>query len=135
MKIQIRNNIIRVLTLLLSAVFLAPGVTDAARYKSDTTVYCDALWMRVHAEDCPELILKENKKTMTLEEADKEGWRIGESGQSGRGNCCFIGYEREYPKKRSLMMLSESFRYLRMERTNGIYPDATVLCPRKVTAA
>jgi hypothetical protein len=99
MNIQIRNNIIRVLTLLLSAVFLAPSVTDAARYKSDTTVYCDALWMRVHAEDCPELILKENKKTMTLEEADKEGWRIGESGQSGRGNCCLIGYEREYPKK------------------------------------
>lgn len=71
----------------------------AVQYAPDTKVYCDALWMRVHAENCPELILKDKKKTMTLEEADKAGYRIGESGQSGRENCCFPGYRRKYPKK------------------------------------
>jgi len=69
-----------------------------AEYGPNTKVYCDALWMRVHAEDCPALILKEKKKTMTLEEADKAGWRIGESGQSGRDHCCLQGYRRKYPK-------------------------------------
>lgn len=73
----------------------APEVT----YDPNTTVYQDALWMRVHAEECPMLILKEEKETMTLAQADKEGWRIGESGQSGRGNCCFKGYHREHPRK------------------------------------
>ena len=66
-------------------------------YDPDTTVYCDALWKRVHAPDCPELILKDKKKTMTLKRADKQGWRIGESGQSGREKCCFHGYERKHP--------------------------------------
>lgn len=68
-------------------------------YDPNTKVYIDALWFRAHAEDCPELILKEHKKTMTLEDADKAGARIGESGQSGRTNCCFIGYRRKHPEK------------------------------------
>lgn len=66
-------------------------------YDPNTTVVVDALWMRVHEENCPSLILKEHKDTMTLEEADKQGYRIGESGQSGRGHCCFKGYRRKYP--------------------------------------
>ncbi|RMD75874.1 MAG: hypothetical protein D6820_13780 [Lentisphaerae bacterium] len=69
------------------------------KYDPNTKVYCDALFMRVHEENCPMLILKDRKKTMTLEQADKEGWRIGESGQSGRGRCCFKGYRRKYPEK------------------------------------
>ncbi len=73
------------------------SAADTVEYDPNTTVYCDALWFRVHAENCPELILKE--KTMTLEEADKAGYRIGESGQSGRNNCCFQGYQRKYPEK------------------------------------
>lgn len=73
---------------------------NPVKYDPDTTVYCDALWMRVHAPDCPMLILKDKKKTMTLEQADKEGWRIGECGQSGRGNCCFKGYARKHPRKK-----------------------------------
>lgn len=68
-------------------------------YDPNTKVYCDALWMRVHEENCPMLVLKDMKKTMTLEQADKEGWRIGESGQSGRDHCCFHGYRRKYPEK------------------------------------
>jgi len=68
-------------------------------YDPDTKAYCDALWMRVHEEDCPMLVLKEKKKVITLEQADKEGWRIGESGQSGRERCCFEGYRRQYPEK------------------------------------
>ena len=68
-------------------------------YDPDTKVYCDALWMRVHAADSPALILKDRKKTMTLEQADKEGWRIGESGQSGRTRSSFEGYRRKYPEK------------------------------------
>lgn len=67
------------------------------QYDPNTIVYCDALWMRVHEADCPSLLAKDKKKTMTLEQADKEGWRIGESGQSGRDNCCFKGYRRKYP--------------------------------------
>lgn len=68
-------------------------------YDPNTIVYCDALWMRVHAEDSPALILKDRKKTMTLEQADKEGWRIGESGQSGRERSSLQGYRRKYPEK------------------------------------
>jgi len=68
-------------------------------YAPDTKAYCDALWMRVHEEDCPMLLLKDKKKVITLEQADKEGWRIGESGQSGRERCCFQGYRRQHPEK------------------------------------
>jgi hypothetical protein len=68
-------------------------------YGPNTIVYLDALWYRAHAEDCTALILEEHKQTMTLEEADKAGYRIGESGQSGRTNCCFIGYRAKYPLK------------------------------------
>jgi hypothetical protein len=68
-------------------------------YDPNTKAYCDALWMRVHEEDCPMLVLKDKKKVITLEQADKEGWRIGESGQSGRDRCCFKGYRRKYPEK------------------------------------
>ena len=73
---------------------------QAGNYDANRTVYCDALWLRVHAEDCPELILKEKKRTLTLEEADKAGCRIGESGQSGREHCCLQGYQRKYPVKK-----------------------------------
>ena len=45
------------------------------------------------------LVLKDRKQVITLEQADREGWRIGESGQSGRGRCCFQGYRRKYPEK------------------------------------
>ena len=76
----------------------APAVAGV-KYDPSTMVYCDALWMRVHEESCPMLFLKDMKKTMTLEEADKAGWRIGESGQSGRDNCCFLGYRRKHPVK------------------------------------
>ncbi|MBT8044640.1 MAG: hypothetical protein KJO79_06795 [Verrucomicrobiae bacterium] len=69
------------------------------KYDSNTKVYCDALWMRVHEENCPMLVLKQKKKVITLGQADKEGWRIGESGQSGRQRCCFKGYRRNYPEK------------------------------------
>ena len=89
----------RMVFVVFAAVFLMPAVTSAKEYDPNTTVYCDALWLRVHAENCPELILKDMKKTMTLEEADKAGARIGESGQSGRTNCCFQGYNRKHPKK------------------------------------
>lgn len=68
-------------------------------YDPNTKAYSDALWMRVHEENCPELILKDKKKYITLEQADKEGWRIGESGQSGRERCCFHGYRRQHPEK------------------------------------
>ena len=68
------------------------------QYDPNTKVYCDALWMRVHEENCPMLVLKDRKKVITLEQADKEGWRIGESDQSGRTRCCFPGYRRKYPE-------------------------------------
>ena len=68
-------------------------------YDPGTKAVCDALWMRVHEESCPMLLLKYKKKVITLEQADKEGWRIGESGQSGRSRCCFQGYRRKYPEK------------------------------------
>lgn len=68
-------------------------------YDPNTKAYCDALFMRVHEENCPMLLLKDKKKVITLEQADKEGWRIGESGQSGRTRCCFKGYRRKYPEK------------------------------------
>ncbi len=69
------------------------------KYDPNTIVYCDALWMRVHAADSPKLILKDRKRTMTLEQADREGWRIGESGQSGRERTSFQGYRRKHPEK------------------------------------
>lgn len=86
---------------LLSIMFLAFALErgQAEEYDPSTKVYCDALFMRVHAEDCPSLLMKDKKKTMTLEQADKEGWRIGYTGQSGRHNCCFVGYRRKHPKK------------------------------------
>lgn len=74
---------------------LAPEV----EYDPNTLVYLDRLWYRGHAADCPNLILKEHKETITLAEADKAGLRVGISGQSGRGNCCFIGYHNEHPWK------------------------------------
>lgn len=73
--------------------------TPEKAYAPSTKAYCDALWMRVHEEDCPMLLLKDKKKVITLEQADKEGWRIGETGQSGRERCCFQGYRRKYPEK------------------------------------
>ena len=98
---------IRATTLLyLAAVLIGVIATcfcsssHAAEIDPDTKVYCDRLWMRVHAADCPALILKEKKKTMTLAEADKAGWRIGQSGQSGRNNCCLVGYKRKHPPKK-----------------------------------
>jgi hypothetical protein len=77
-------------------------------YDPNTKAYCDALWMRVHEEDCPMLVLKDKKKVITLEQADKEGWRIGESGQSGRERCCFKGYRRNHPEKEFTMTLPAS---------------------------
>jgi hypothetical protein len=71
----------------------------AVEYDPNTKVYVDALWFRVHAENSPDLILKEHKKTMTLNEADKAGYRIGETGQSGRTLSSFQGYKRKHPAK------------------------------------
>lgn len=73
----------------------SPGVA----YDPDSIVYVDALWYRVHAADSPDLILKEHKKTLTLAEADKLGYRIGEAGQSGRSISSFVGYKRQHPLK------------------------------------
>lgn len=86
--------------LLLTAFFLALGAPNAGavNYDPETTVYIDALWFRAHAADCPTLILKEQKQTMTLAAADQAGARIGESGQSGRNDCCLVGYQRQYPQ-------------------------------------
>jgi hypothetical protein len=74
--------------------------TPDQAYAPDTPAYCDALWMRVHEADCPMLVLENRKRVITLEQADREGWRIGESGQSGRDRCCFEGYRRKHPEKR-----------------------------------
>jgi len=86
-------------------------------YDPNTLVYCDALWMRVHAADSPALILKDKKQTMTLEQADREGWRIGESGQSGRERTSFHGYRRKYPEaqitKDTLAAGSDNPRHVR----------------------
>jgi hypothetical protein len=71
----------------------------AVAYDPNTKVYADALWFRVHGENSPDLILKEHKKTMTLEEADKAGYRLGESGQSGRTTTSLQGYKRKHPAK------------------------------------
>jgi len=123
MNIKICNKMDRTCALLLTAFLVAAGVSSAEanrdygkygrkgakkrkewlqipekQYAPDTQAYCDALWMRVHEADCPMLVLKDKKKTMTLEQADKEGWRIGETGQSGRERCCFKGYRRKYPE-------------------------------------
>lgn len=103
------KNLILINTLKMTILAFAMGVmaveVSAADAKpsgvvdGSTKVYSDALWLRVHAEDCPTLILKDKKKTMTLEEADKAGYRLGEGGQSGRGNCCLPGYKRKHPEK------------------------------------
>jgi hypothetical protein len=126
MKKEIQANMLKAFTLLLTTVCLLACFTDAEaqediidyskygekgaaarkewllipeqEYDPNTKAYCDALWMRVHEEDCPMLVLKDRKKVITLEQADKEGWRIGESGQSGRDRCCFKGYRRKYPE-------------------------------------
>jgi len=100
MMVPIRLYTIGALTLLFAVVLLLSIATSASaqQYDPDTTVYRDALWFRVHAADCPELILKDLKKTMTLAEADEAGARIGESGQSGRTNCCLRGYKRKHPE-------------------------------------
>jgi hypothetical protein len=97
MKTKFRINMTRAFALLLTAFFVLPGVTDAVEYDPNTIVYIDALWCRAHAADCPDLILKEHKQTMTLGEADQLGYRIGESGQSGRTDCCLHGYTRQHP--------------------------------------
>lgn len=90
----------RSLLLLLTAVFPLWSVptAEAVAYAPDTPVYIDALWFRAHAADCPSLILKEEKETMTLEAADQAGARLGESGQSGRNDCCLVGYQRKFPR-------------------------------------
>lgn len=100
MKIKIHNYGFSASILRLAAVFLAISVSNvgAAEYDPTTVAYIDALWFRAHAANCPTLILKEYKETMTLAEADLAGARIGESGQSGRTDCCFIGYQRQHPQ-------------------------------------
>lgn len=92
-------------TLRLPAVFAALSMASAdamnvgaVEYDPNTAVYVDRLWYRVHAEDSSDLILKEHKQTMTLHEADRAGYRIGESGQSGRTISSFQGYQRKYPE-------------------------------------
>jgi hypothetical protein len=87
------------LTPLLPALEEGEEAAAARTYDSNEKVYCDALWLRVHTEDCPLLFEKEKRKTMTLEEADKAGYRLGEQGQSGRSNCCLVGYKRKHPAK------------------------------------
>jgi len=64
------------------------------------TVYLEGLWLRVHAGDCPRIIDKDKMKTMTLEEADKAGYRIGEATFStrARSHCCLHGYQRKHPE-------------------------------------
>lgn len=61
------------------------------KYSPDTKVYCNALWMTVHAEGCPNQLMQERRKTMTLAEADKAGWKIAD--------CCLPGYRRQHPVK------------------------------------
>jgi hypothetical protein len=61
------------------------------KYDPNTEVCCNALWMSVHARGCKNQLMQEKRKTMTLEAADKAGWRIAE--------CCFHGYRRKYPQK------------------------------------
>ncbi len=126
MKKEIQGNMLKAFTLLITTVCLLACFTDAEaqediidyskygdkgaaarrawllipeqEYDPNTPAYCDALWMRVHEENCPMLVLKDRKNVITLEQADMEGWRIGESGQSGRDRCCFKGYRRKYPE-------------------------------------
>jgi fibronectin type 3 domain-containing protein len=97
MKMEIHRGTIRTVTLLLAALCLTVGIPDADAQDASTIVYVDALFCRVHAADCPDLVLKEQKQTMTLGEADQLGYRIGESGQSGRIDCCLQSYTRQYP--------------------------------------
>lgn len=116
------------------AVFLMVTGTNvlaqAKAHDPNTTVFSDALWFRVHAADCPELILKDMKKTMTLEQADKAGARIGEAGQSGRTNCCLQGYKRKHPKKKLndqtlLAGDNEPGRYKHIPGCHRYFPDRT----------
>lgn len=116
------------------AVFLTLGGpkawAQAQVYDPNTTVYVDALWFRVHAADCPDLILKDLKKTMTLEQADKAGARIGESGQSGRTNCCLKGYKRKHPAKKLddqtlLAGDNDPVRYKHIPGCHRYWPDRT----------
>ena len=111
-------------------------------YDPNTVVVCDALWMRVHEKDCPELLLGDVKKTMTLEQADKEGWRIGETGQSGRTRCCFQGYRRKYPEKDitdddvGIVQLMKSGKYkyhLAGCHRFSVKPDQQVMTRREAT--
>ena len=69
-------------------------------YDPNTKVYLHAYWFRACAEDCPQLFLKEQKETMTLEEADQAGALIGRSGMKGNKECCFLGYQRKHPVKK-----------------------------------
>lgn len=85
--------------LALTSCLLPTSAQAQQNFDPNTKVYVDALWLRVHAEDSPDLLMKEHKKTMTLEEADKAGYRIGETGQSGRESTSFIGYKRKYPAR------------------------------------
>ena len=97
MKMEIHRSMIRVVTLLLTALCLTAGIPDAKALDANTLVYVDALWCRVHLPDSPHLILKDQKQTMTLGEADQLGYRLGEYGQSGRSSWGFEGYTRQYP--------------------------------------
>jgi hypothetical protein len=115
----------------------------AKAYAPNTKAYCDALWMRVHEENCPMLLAKDSKKVITLEQADKEGWRIGENGQSGRERCCFHGYRRKYPEKEipddadGIMQIMKSgkpkWHYAGCHRFE-VSPDNTPMTPAEVLA-
>lgn len=106
MKAMSGGNRVKAVGLVMAAVFLGfltqvCEAKPAVEFDPDTKVYLEALWLRVHAEDCPRNLLKDKKKTITLEEADKAGYRIGESTFSirRRSYCCLIGYQRKYPEK------------------------------------
>ncbi|OVE76146.1 hypothetical protein BVX97_01790 [bacterium E08(2017)] len=70
-------------------------------YDPNTKVYIDALFFRCHAEDCPALFMKENKKSMTLEEADKAGAMICGVGMKSSQQKCLQGYQRKHPQKQT----------------------------------
>ncbi|OVE76144.1 hypothetical protein BVX97_01780 [bacterium E08(2017)] len=67
-------------------------------YDPNTKVYVDHSSFRVHKEDCKDHVLKEKKKTMTLEEADKAGASIGSNNEVAK-TCCLKGYLRKHPMK------------------------------------
>ena len=74
--------------------------TAATQYDPNMTVCLEGLWLRVHAPDCDRIIAKDLMKTMTLEEADKAGYRIGEATFSIRRKayCCLKGHKRKHPE-------------------------------------